>query len=206
MLKVGNSYDFIFLWTRIKRKKRGFVCLGFFHLVRVCVLSFSRVRPFSTLWTEALQAPLSVGFSGKKTGVGCHSLLQGIFPTQWRNLRLLCLLQAGRFLTLEPQISFTDLCIVQKVFRGNMEAGARKSVFKSSCCLDDPGWSWATLGKALNFPAICFMVCKVNGVIRMLLTHLMVSFYNLFPYEFSYLRLGYCPVSPLSCWEIVKLC
>ena len=28
------------------------------------------------------QAPLSVGFSSKNTGVGCHSLLQGIFPTQ----------------------------------------------------------------------------------------------------------------------------
>ena len=26
---------------------------------------------------------------GKNTGVGCHSLLQGIFPTQWSNLGLL---------------------------------------------------------------------------------------------------------------------
>ena len=43
---------------------------------------------------------------------------------------------------------------------------------------------------------------KVNGVIRMLLTDLMVSYYNLFPYELSYLRLGYRPVSPLSCWEV----
>ena len=25
------------------------------------------------------------GFLGKSTGVGCHSLLQGIFPTQWSN-------------------------------------------------------------------------------------------------------------------------
>ena len=29
---------------------------------------------------------------GKHTGVGCHALLQGIFPTQGSNLRLLCLL------------------------------------------------------------------------------------------------------------------
>ena len=29
---------------------------------------------------------------GKNTGVGCHSLLQGIFPTQWWNPYLLCLL------------------------------------------------------------------------------------------------------------------
>ena len=29
---------------------------------------------------------------GKNTGVGCHFLLQGVFPTQGSNLRLLCLL------------------------------------------------------------------------------------------------------------------
>ena len=29
---------------------------------------------------------------GKNTGVGCHALVQGIFPTQGSNLRLLCLL------------------------------------------------------------------------------------------------------------------
>ena len=31
------------------------------------------------------QAPLSMGFSSKNTGVGCHFLLQGIFPTQESN-------------------------------------------------------------------------------------------------------------------------
>ena len=30
----------------------------------------------------ALQAPLSMGFPSKNTGVGCHFLLQGIVPTQ----------------------------------------------------------------------------------------------------------------------------
>ena len=52
----------------------------------VCVLScFSRVWLFATLWTVAQQAPLSMGFSSKNTGVGCHALLQGIFPTQGSN-------------------------------------------------------------------------------------------------------------------------
>ena len=36
-------------------------------------------RLFATLWTVARQAP------GKNTGVGCHALLQGIFPTQELN-------------------------------------------------------------------------------------------------------------------------
>ena len=35
------------------------------------------------------QAPLSVEFSGKSTGVGTHSLLQGVFLTQGLNLDLL---------------------------------------------------------------------------------------------------------------------
>ena len=48
-----------------------------------CVLRcFSRVPLFATLWTVALQAPLSMGFFSKNNKVGCHILLQGIFPTQ----------------------------------------------------------------------------------------------------------------------------
>ena len=36
-------------------------------------------------WTAVHQAPLSMGFSGKNTGVVCHFLLQGIFQTQGWN-------------------------------------------------------------------------------------------------------------------------
>ena len=50
---------------------------------------FSHVRLFVTLRTIAHQAPLSLGFSCKSTGVGYHSLLQGIFLTQGSNLNLL---------------------------------------------------------------------------------------------------------------------
>ena len=42
-----------------------------------------------TLQTVACQAPLSIELLGKDTGVGCHSLLQGIFPTQGSNPGLL---------------------------------------------------------------------------------------------------------------------
>ena len=47
---------------------------------------FSHVCPFVTPRTVAYQAPLSMGLSGKNTGVGCRFLLQGIFPTQGSNL------------------------------------------------------------------------------------------------------------------------
>ena len=53
-----------------------------------CVLShFSHVWLFATLCTVALQTALSMGFSSilQNTGVGCHALLQGIFPTQRSN-------------------------------------------------------------------------------------------------------------------------
>ena len=49
------------------------------------VNSLSRVWLFATPWTVAGQAPLSMGFSRKNSGVGCHFLLQGIFPTQGLN-------------------------------------------------------------------------------------------------------------------------
>ena len=37
-------------------------------------------------------------FSGKNTGVGCHFLLQGVFPTQGSHLHLLCLLHCRQIL------------------------------------------------------------------------------------------------------------
>ena len=56
----------------------------------VCVVShFSHVQLCATLWTVALcpwDSP------GKSTGLGCHALLHGIFPTQGSNPRLFCLL------------------------------------------------------------------------------------------------------------------
>ena len=38
--------------------------------------SLSRVRLLATPWTAAYQAPLSMDFPDKSTGVGCHCLLQ----------------------------------------------------------------------------------------------------------------------------------
>ena len=54
--------------------------------------NFSSIQLFATLWTIAHQAPLSWDSPGKNTGMGCHALQQGIFPTQGTKPRLLCLL------------------------------------------------------------------------------------------------------------------
>ena len=45
------------------------------------VKSFSRVRLFATPWTVAHGLLHPWNSPGKNTGVGCHFLLQGIFPT-----------------------------------------------------------------------------------------------------------------------------
>ena len=50
----------------------------------VCEVKWlSRARLFATLWTVACTELLRPwDFQGKSTGVGCHFVLQGIFPTQ----------------------------------------------------------------------------------------------------------------------------
>ena len=84
----------------------------------VCVKLLSRVRLFAIPWTVARQAPLSMDSPGKNTGVGCHVLFQGIFPTQVSNLGLLhcrwilyCLSQQSKKAQMEeiPEFSRTEL-------------------------------------------------------------------------------------------------
>ena len=55
----------------------------------MCVLVAQSCLTLCYPWTVAHQAPLSMGFSGKNIGVGCHFLLQGIFLTQGLDLSLL---------------------------------------------------------------------------------------------------------------------
>ena len=48
--------------------------------ITLCAQSLSCVRLFVIPWTVARQASLSMNSPGRNTGVGCHFLLQGIFP------------------------------------------------------------------------------------------------------------------------------
>ena len=54
----------------------------------LCVLRRLVESDSATPWTVARQAPLSMGFPSKNTGVGCHFLLQEIFQTRGLNPRL----------------------------------------------------------------------------------------------------------------------
>ena len=79
---------------------------------------FSPVQLHATLWTAACQAPLCPWDSpGKNAGVGCHVLLQGIFPTQGWNPGMLCLLhwQVVSLLLAPPgKLQKTDFIVFKK--------------------------------------------------------------------------------------------
>ena len=80
---------------------------------------FSCVQLFVTLWTVAHQDPRPQDSPGKNTGVGCHTLLQGIFPTQGSNPCLLCLLHCRWILYPPSHLGITVI-----------------SLFVSCCCSD----------------------------------------------------------------------
>ena len=62
------------------------------HVNYVCAQSLSRVRLFATLWTVALQAPLSMGFPRQEYWSELPLPPLGIFPTQGLNPHVLCFL------------------------------------------------------------------------------------------------------------------
>ena len=80
----GRSFSIIYL---------EFFYMGYFYLLLqlfiqslACLLSCSVVS--DSLWPYELQPARLLSpwdFSGRNTGVGCHALLQGIFPTQGSN-------------------------------------------------------------------------------------------------------------------------
>ena len=65
---------------------------------------FSHVQLFASLWTTARRLLCLWDSPGKNTGVGCHTLLQVIFPIQGFSLHLLHLLhwQVGSFPLAPP--------------------------------------------------------------------------------------------------------
>ena len=82
-----------------------------FSCVRACVCLHSVVShslQLHGLWPTRFLCPWD--FPGKDTGLGCHFLLQRIFPTQGSNLRLLHLLcwQADSFTTVPPYLSIDE--------------------------------------------------------------------------------------------------
>ena len=89
----------------------------FIRHASACGCSLSHVQLFATPQTVAHQASLSMGFPRQEYWVGCHFLLQGIYPS------LASPALAGRFFTTEPpakpifywtnQFNFVSLLVFQ---------------------------------------------------------------------------------------------
>ena len=69
---------------------------------------FCRAQLLATPWTAAYQAPLSMDFPGKSTGVGCHCLLR----------THIIVLQKCYFL-LSPPIAASQVALVEKNLPSN---------------------------------------------------------------------------------------
>ena len=63
------------------------------------------------------KTPLSMGFSGKNTGVGCHSLLQRIFPTQGSKPPLLCPVHCRYFFFPLSHLGSLHLVVLRLLIR-----------------------------------------------------------------------------------------
>ena len=86
-LRKGNiisTYFRKYVNVATKKQQQGLLQTLQLANMKVKVL-VAQWNPTVTEWTVAHQAPLSMEFSGKNIGVGCHSLLQGIFCTQGWN-------------------------------------------------------------------------------------------------------------------------
>ena len=92
-LPLQGGLCFVSCWVWMWRNLVCFAGLGWgFVCWVICCSVLSRVWLCATPWTVATMLLCPWNFPGKNAGVGCHFLLQGIFPTQESNPRLLCLL------------------------------------------------------------------------------------------------------------------
>ena len=96
----------------------------------MCLLS--HVWLFVTPWTVACQALLSMNFPGKNTGVGSHSLLQGIFRTQGLNWGVL---HCRQILTIWAMREALLKCIYQTINRIYVWMMVLGLAFSYFCCL-----------------------------------------------------------------------
>ena len=80
-----------------ERKRKFFFATmsGMWNFPSLCVWTVSCVWLFVTLWIGPTGLLCPWDFPSKNTGVGCHFLLQGIFPTQGLNL-CFCMPYVGR--------------------------------------------------------------------------------------------------------------
>ena len=102
--------------------------------VLCCAESLSGVQLFATPWTSPPGSSVHGDSPGKNSGVGCHALLQGIFPTQGSNPGLphcqliLYHLKSGTCPTSKPK---KEPAVSNRDINGLMDRGAYMSRARS---------------------------------------------------------------------------
>ena len=94
MEKVASIYTYIYIYT---------LCCA---MLSCSVVSDSFVTP----WTAAHRLFCPWNSPGKNAGVGCHALLQGIFPAQGLNPHLLYCRQILHHLSTKEALIYTIMC------------------------------------------------------------------------------------------------
>ena len=122
-----------------------------------CLVAQSH-RIFATLWTIACQASHLQNFSGKHTGVGCHFLLQRIFPTQGSNPHLLCLLhcQVGSLPLVPPGKHIYKYAFICPLFFGfPSHLGHYTALSRVSCAVQQGLISYLFIHSIISIMYIC---------------------------------------------------
>ena len=109
---------------KAKKKPRCLRIQHSFASVRACSVASVVFDSLQCYGLQPAKLPCAWNFPGKNTGVGCHSLLQGIFPAQGSNPGLLNCRQI--LYHLSYQMVFVDIRILnedsQDVTYGNFDS------------------------------------------------------------------------------------
>ena len=150
--------------------------------VGACVLSlFSHVQLFTTLWTVAHQAPLSMGFSGQEywSGLPCPPL--GDFP----HPRIDTVSPAapcieGGLFTAEPPRKPFLLVVSGKTSLTSKESACKECIGLDQCPLSAPPQPPSS-GFSTELPGHCFPPQEVSDALRWILFSLLSGQLIFFP-------------------------
>ena len=99
MSSTGNSIQYLIITCNEKDPEKSLLCMWIY--IFIWSESVSRSVVSNSLWLHGLlhaRLPCPWNSPEKNIGVGCHALLQGIFPTQWLNPQPLQLLHCRQIL------------------------------------------------------------------------------------------------------------
>ena len=139
----------------LKALLNGILGLTYVHCVQLLVMS-DFLRPHGL---QPVRPLCPQDFPGKNIGVGCHALLQGIFPTQESNLHLLHLLHCRT--VLYHWVTGCGCCQVTSVVSDSVWPH-RWQPNRLLCPWDSPG---KNTGVGCHILLQCMHACKVTSVV-----------------------------------------